>query len=182
MKKIKKEKYPYIANGLRKSSFTLIEVAIYLSLLLLIVFIFSNFVKNIREFSVLSSKISDNILKKNLFADVIKRDLISASSKKLDWNEDKFIFKKYFLNSKDEPDVVCIGYEIRKNSLFRIEGRYDFLNSKWNKRISSFVAPDFESFNLKLHKIRDRVISVEVECKFHKLHEPKNIFTRLRNI
>ena len=195
------KKYLYIVKNTNRQAFTLIEVVIYLALLLFMILIFSNFIKNVREFYSLSSKTTNNILRHNLFVDVIRRDLMGASSKNLDWNESKFVFKKFFLDESGLENIVCIGYEVRKNSLFRIEGRYDFLSSKWHKRISSLIAPDFESLNVVLKKNKDpsfanvrhslgggvrasadKVVSVEIEYKFIKSKEMKNIFMRLRNI
>ena len=181
MKKIRTKKYRYIFNNQNSQSFMLIEVVIYFSLLLLMTLIFSNFIKNTREFSSLSSKTANKLLRNNLFIDVLRRDLICASSKISDWDDSKLVFKKYFLNDFGEQNFNCIGYEVRKKSLFRIEGRYDFLNSRWNKRISSLLTSDIEDLKIKLNKNIDRAVSVDVEYKISKFQEPKNIFVKLRN-
>ena len=97
-----------------KRAFTLIEITIYLSLVLLLSFFLMGIEKNVRDFSHLSHTTTDKILREELLFDVIWRDVMCASPNVSDWDEKNFLFK---LGDRH------IGFEPREGKIARCEWR-----------------------------------------------------------
>jgi hypothetical protein len=95
-----------------RHGFTLIEIVIYISLLLIFSFFLIGIEKNIRDFSLLSHNSTDKILREELLFDVIWRDVVCASPHVSEWDEENFLFKK-----QDK----YVGFEAREGEIARCE-------------------------------------------------------------
>ena len=151
-----------------KKAFTLIELLIYILLstfIILIMFTFLNMqLKNV----ILFNKKTNDVLKKEIVLDFLKRDIQTASCNLCDWNKNNFIFKKYYsdalgnLKSKD----ISWKYLPLKKGFNREEGVYNFITKKWIKKIVNFIGAEFLKCKIGiLEIINNNVTSVYVEYK-----------------
>jgi len=137
-------------RGVKSRSFTLVEVVVYLSLLLILSFCVSRIFFQIRNYSELSKKVLSEKLRYELFFDILHRDLISAYPERLFWDEKNFVFRK-----EGPRGPIDIGFCVKKGAVCRVKGVYDFLGKKWLKKNSSLV-------------LRSLPRKIKIRCKLEK--------------
>ncbi|MBD3231185.1 hypothetical protein GF322_00830 [Candidatus Dependentiae bacterium] len=151
----------------KKIAFTLIEFSIYLSLFSIFCLLTFNFLITINRNIFFSISKNEKFIRKNVAFDLLRRDLMCASAKLSDWDQNKLIFRKNILNKKGKIESFCIGWEILKGDLIRIDGEYDFITKNWIKRNLSKAFANLKNLNftLKLNRTLRFVKSVEVEVQ-----------------
>ena len=133
-------------------AFTLIELLIYIiSFSFLAVVAFGFLIQTQQK---ISSKIfqTEQIIRNSVALDLLKRDLMSASLDKSDWDTQNYVFRKIFLSKKGLPCAVCVGWQATDDGLLRIEGAYDFSLHKWIRKIESRVNQNTKGLSIKLNE------------------------------
>jgi len=148
-----------------RSAFTLIELVVYMALLSvfsLMVFGFLSWAHQLlsKRVSLLTSGVSVAAA-----LDVVRRDLMSGSANPTLWHGKACVMTKEFLDQRGSPTSVCVGWDLEKGRLRRIEGLYDFTHNRWGQRTFSTVAKGFKSFAMRpiLSKDRSRIVSVLID-------------------
>ncbi len=120
-------------------AFTLIELLIYIASFSFLAVVAFGFL--IQTQQKISSKVfqSEQIIRNSIALDLLKRDLISASLDKSDWDLPNCVFRKIFLSKKGLPRAVCVGWQVADDGLLRLEGTYDFILHKWVRKVVSRV-------------------------------------------
>lgn len=147
-----------------KKAFTLIELSTYLAVFSFFIFLVFSFFRQTQNAIFLNLKDKEKIVRNFIAIDLLKRDLICASSNKCDWDLKNFVFKKNYLDKKNEKKSICIGWKAEnKNGLSRIEGQYDFILKKWGHKIISPVNKQIKNFNFdfKSDKCNQSIDSIE---------------------
>ena len=122
-----------------QQAFTLIELIIYLAIFTFLTLLSFSFLSHIQKSVFINSSKSEKNIRLQLAADLLRRDLMSASCNKYDWNTNDFVFKKVFLDQNGIENETCICWKIDKKGLTRIYGEYSFAANKWIKRTMSRV-------------------------------------------
>ena len=141
---------------MKSRAFTLIELLVYLTLFSFFTLLSFGFLNEINIKVFLSIKKNEKIVRTNIALDLLRRDLMCASSNIHDWDQSywgqqELIFRKKVLNKNGEKESRCISWKIIKGNLTRIDGEYDFVTRKWVKRNFSKVGGDFEKLTFNLH-------------------------------
>jgi type II secretory pathway component PulJ len=135
-----------------RRAFTFIELLIYLSsMAFLATIVFSFFLSTQNRISILSKQ-SENEIRAFIATDLMRRDLMSASSNPVDWNLQDKVFKKNVLDKNSYEKILCVGFKADKDGLKRLEGDYDFSAQKWRKKITSRVNYNVKNLKFKLKK------------------------------
>lgn len=147
------------------AGFYLTETIIYIalsSLFFILLFQFTNqMYKNYRAVSSNLNSQSWSVV------DLIARDL-QKTNQILSIEKNKIIFS---------IDKIDICWELIKNSLYRIEGKYDKKNNKWANSIKSLVHYNISAISFKKD---GQCISIELEIKT--LNFKRDVFIRNREI
>ncbi len=119
-------------------AFTIIELLVYTALFSLFMLCVGGFFHSM-YFSVRfqNGKVMQQV-QNALAIDMIRRDLMSASTSPEDWDEQAFVCRKCTLMASNKPETVCVGWRMNKNRLQRIEGTYDFAKRVWLKKTGSY--------------------------------------------
>lgn len=141
---------------MKSRAFTLIELLVYLTLFSFFALLSFGFLSEINIKVFLSIKKNEKIVRTNIALDLLRRDLMCASSNIHDWDQSywgqqELIFRKKTLNKNGEKESKCINWKIIKGNLTRIDGEYDFVTRKWVKRNFSKVGGNFETLTFNLH-------------------------------
>ena len=165
--------------------YSLIEVMVYMTLLLILSVVLGRMAWQIWEYSILSNKSIDELLRRELFFDVLRRDMLSASPEPGHWDEERLVFRKETLRGRG---IVTrdVGFIIEKGKIFRVEGNYDFDERVWIERKKpSLLADKVASMRWRLkiceNKICKMVRSVSVFVKSTSVSSLFRIYLRLRN-
>ena len=174
-----------------RKAFTLIELMIYLSLLVLLTTILLRTGLQTKLFSDFLGKNTDLILREHLMVDVLERDLQSASCKLADWDLENNIFIKKWLDVSGTERMVAVSFPVKNNRILRCSGKYDFVRNRWLKKVSSVLCPRVKLIEWRVVREGKRVCGervtgeqvrgVWVTIKRERLHKPLNFFVRLRN-
>ncbi|MBD3273591.1 hypothetical protein GF385_04560 [Candidatus Dependentiae bacterium] len=158
---------------MNKKGFSLIELIVYLS-------IFSSFV--LLSFTSLATFFKDffkefesnkKFIRNSIILDLLKRDLICSSPKITYWDKNNFVFRKKYPNK----NYLDISWQMRKDGVYRLIGKYDYLQNKWFKKNVaklSFTNCSF-SFFLKKDLTKNFVKNIKI------LFDDKEIFINYRN-
>lgn len=134
------------------SGFTLIEFLIYISLLSCAYILFFS-ASNKAILNILSINRNQNReLELSLAADLLRRDLLSASMFEQDWVEPLFIFKKQGLSLKNKDLSTSVCWYIGRLGLMRAEGLFEFAQRKWQNKAVSLVCKDVSKIEARLQK------------------------------
>lgn len=120
-----------------KKAFTLIELMIYVVLFSFVSLLIFGFLRYCNTVLVQTTKRNEQIIRTSLVYDILKRDLLCASCNAIDWDMDNMVFKKTGQARDGKAVYACVGWQFRKDGVFRIQGEYDFIQKKWKKRKSS---------------------------------------------
>ncbi len=136
---------------MKSRAFTLIELLVYLTLFSFFALLSFGFLNEINTKVFLSIKKNEKIVRTHIALDLLRRDLMCASSNIYDWDQQELIFRKKVLNKNGEKESKCINWKIIKGNLTKIDGEYDFVTRKWIKRSFSKVGGNFEKLTFNLH-------------------------------
>ena len=93
-----------------KKAFALLEFTIYSGIFSFFVLLIFDFFSREQRHLLLMSKQNEKIVRNLLAMDLLKRDLLSASSYVEDWDENDFVFRKMTLNKKVQQIVFAGRY------------------------------------------------------------------------
>ena len=133
-------------------AFTLIELLIYIASFSFLAVVAFGFL--IQTQQQISSKVfqTEQLIRNSIALDLIKRDLMSASLDKSDWDKQNYVFRKIFLSKKGLPRAVCVGWQVNDDGLSRLEGIYDFILHKWVRKVVSRVNQNIKNLSIKLNE------------------------------
>lgn len=154
-------------------AFTLIELVIYLAIFSIFSLLALGYLSTF--YGKIFKEINENkkTIRNSIVFDLLKRDLVSASPNHSYWNEKEFVFRKKHLNGY----FTDISWQMRKDGVYRLIGRYDFVKRKWIKKNVARLDFEFYKFNFILNKdaTKNFIIGVRI------LLEDKEIIIGLRN-
>lgn len=166
----------------KRGGFTLLELVVYLGLFSVLVSVMGR--ASVQVIARLASLYAETnkVIREALFIDVVRRDLLSASSSVMEWDTKHFVFRKKRLNNLCEPVITDIGFVVTtscgEKKLLRYEGRYDFARSIWCKKITSVVSDCIDSLSLSCDPAQRRArVSYRLVCN----SVQKSFCVRLRN-
>jgi type II secretory pathway component PulJ len=132
---------------MKKNAFSLLELMIYLGLGLLFSTILFSCFTTFQIYFTQQTIFYDKTIRTLLALDLVKRDLMSASTRAEDWSPSG-IFAKETLNQKNNEQTLSVYWSIKKNRLQRIEGAYNHVQKKWSKKKTSFLGGFVSNFSL----------------------------------
>lgn len=127
---------------MNKAGFSIIEFLIYLAISALIfigVFRYFNCVQksfaSVKESALMMGWLHGA-------CDIIAHDSMAADCRQEFWHctSDECVF---------QTASGAVGWQLKKNRLYRIAGSYDFVNKKWQQRRKTIVAQQVEKFSMQ---------------------------------
>jgi type II secretory pathway component PulJ len=127
---------------MNKAGFSIIEFLIYLAISALIfmgVFRYFNSVQKsfatVKESALMMGWLHGA-------CDIMAHDSMGADCNQALWHctSDECVFKTV---------SGAVGWQLKKNRLYRIAGSYDFVNKKWQQRRKTIVAQQVEKFSMQ---------------------------------
>lgn len=169
-------------------AFTLIELLIYMVLLTIHALLIFSFINTV----IMASKQAKNLERTGistiLALDVVKKDLMQAQQDPRVWDCDHGVFVKEFLDEKNRPDAVCVGWELffdnrRGSMLRRSQGLYDFTKHAWVKRSVSMLGCSLTQFGLQvfIDKEQGVVKAAQIRYQIDQASGGEVLKVRLRN-
>ena len=167
------ETFNFTDVSIIKKAFTLIELVVYLAIFSVFSLLIFGYVSTFYKKVFIDFKENKKIIRNTIVFDLLKRDLICASESCDHWNEKDFVFRKKHLNGQ----FTDVSWQMRKEGIYRLLGKYDFVGKKWIKKNVAKLDFDFYKFSFILNKdITSKSIS-SVNISF----DSKEIFVYLRN-
>lgn len=141
------------ASMRNKHGFSLIECLIYGAITSLVsILLFSFFNNTITSLRLIADR-EYNFLAAWTAHQLLCKDIQMADCKSASWYS--------------EPDITicrisneCIGWQLRKGSLYRLKGNYDFNAKQWLNKSSALVMQNVKHFKLELNKQENMITSV----------------------
>jgi hypothetical protein len=143
-------------------AFSLIECMIYLSCTtMLSLFVFGFASSLYKDVSHARSALHAHLYLQ-LARDVVKRDLLGASGFLQDYDVEKNIFKKYWIDHAGRRQFAWIGYQVRPKGLARFQGIYDPQGGTWKKKSVSSLPAQIRQLDLScsLDEVTKQVLRV----------------------
>ncbi len=168
---------------MRENAYSLFELIIYLSLFSFIAMLFLGVISRTQLRLMKSAYKQEILLRQVLAIDLLRRDLISASTLSPEWVEQEGIFKKITLTSKNQQQEVSVCWFISKNGLMRAQGKYNFAKHEWNSKSECLVCKTIKQINFILVKsdLEGFCFGVWVLYKGEGFDQEKRAFVRFRN-
>lgn len=164
----------------KSGAFTLIELLIYLALFSFFAVLFFGFFLNVRQNLESAKKRNLEAIRVQVIFDLLKRDLLCASSAPSDWDFNQNVFKKNILNKNGDPAQICVGYVTDKKGVCRKEGFYDFKNNRWIQASYAHVGCEISDLKITERFGADSCVSgVNIEVLVNK--RKISVFVCLRN-
>ncbi len=116
------------------AAFTLMELLVYMVLFAGVAVVMMSSCSIIRDWSSRAIKQQHSALAQALGLDVIMRDIASASCKVTNWSIGKGVFRKEFLNDKQQLVQYDVGYSCTRGVLMREQGFFDYTKDQWRQR------------------------------------------------
>ena len=163
-----------IGKTYKSKGFTLIELIIYLAIFSIFSLLAFGYISTF--YRKIFTEINENkkIIRRSIVFDLLKRDLVSASPNCSYWNEKKFVFRKKHLNGQ----FTDISWQMRKDGVYRLLGKYDFVKKKWIKK--NVARLDFEFYKMRFFLNKDATKNFVSNVKIL-LSDDKEIIVCLRN-
>lgn len=155
------------------SAFTLIELVIYLAIFSMFSLLIFGYVSTFYKKVFIDFKENKKIIRNSIVFDLLKRDLACASESCNYWNEKDFVFRKNHIDGQ----FTDISWQMRKDGIYRLLGKYDFIKKKWIKKNVAKLDFYFYKFSFFLNKDGAGRFISSVKIFF----DGKEIFVRLRN-
>jgi type II secretory pathway pseudopilin PulG len=174
----------------KPAGFSLVEFLVYLVLFSFISVLFLGVASRAQLRFTKTSASQENLLRQVIAIDLLRRDLMSASSIVTDWDVlQNNVFKKMTLTDKNRPQSVCVSWFILPRGLMRAQGEYDFAKHEWINRTSCIVCASINSINFILQKNAAKELSginkfcfgVWVVYKDAGSGQEKKFFVKFRN-
>ena len=153
--------------------FTLIELVIYLAIFSIFSLLIFGYISTFYKKVFVDFKENKKIIRNSIVFDLLKRDLVCAKEDCNYWNEKDFVFRKNLLNGQ----FTDISWQMRKDGIYRLLGKYDFIKKRWIKKNTAKLDFDFYKFSFFLNKDKVGRFILSVKIFF----EGKEIFVYLRN-
>ena len=127
-----------------KTAFTLLELVVYsvlFSVLTLLIAGFCSFIFiSLRQYNHRVTMTTKNMLA----LDALRRDVMSACFEPAQWDAQRCVFVKEYLDRRGHAQKQCVGWDCVRLSndtpaLRRSVGEYDFKNHQWLRRVSHTV-------------------------------------------
>ncbi len=148
---------------------TLLEIMLYCALLSMLILYVFRFYTMVHNFVIQEGAAYDVVCRQAIAIDLMRREILSASSKPAEWDDKKNVFKKTYLDVKGNWTSISVGYTILKNRLYRIEGNYNFVQSLWVQKRSCCIGAGFEKIDWQLlrNELTNSIrgITVSYKCK-----------------
>ena len=169
-------------------AFTLIEVVLYFSLLMIFILVVGRITGQVFQFANFSDDRINSSLEREMFFDIVSREVLSASCSREDWGDDEFIFKKKFIDKDGNATSCDIGFILKDKKIFRrsklVCTRPVCAKRVCAKPVWSLLCRGVTSLKSKLSLTKkNRVVGVSVEVKFESNGSSKKYsrYFRLRN-
>lgn len=149
----------------KSDAYTLTEFLIYILLSTLIYVLFLG-VLNREWIEILKIGYKQNMeLEIALAGDIIRRDLLCASSVCSNWRESDFIIKKQILGSSDMVSDEWVRWYVSENALLRAVGKYDSFKNVWQSNDVCVVCSNIRQIelNLSVDKLLGFVVGASVK-------------------
>jgi len=178
------------------AGFSLVEFLIYTVLFSFIAVLFFGVASRAQFKFTTTTCAQENLLRQVIAIDLLRRDLMSASSIFSDWDvQQNTVFKKMTLTLKNRPQSACVCWFITARGLMRSQGEYDFAKHEWINRTSCIVCQSINSIKFILQEnltkefradeefldARKNCIGVWVIYKDAGAGQEKKFFVKFRN-
>ena len=155
---------------MKTTGFTLLELLVYCFLFSFFTILVAGFGQVVFTVIKQQSTKTSNALRNAVVLDLLRRDLMSASMNKINWDTAAFVFKKELVDAHGVFSSVCVGWEgvslkdVRMG-VRRSEGIYDFALRQWKSRSLSALGAAMHDLqlSLKLSNDRQRVVHAIVQ-------------------
>jgi len=123
----------------KKRAFTLVELLVYLFLFSVLALTVFRSARSLHDDFICSEDPNERIVRLLLPIDIFERDVMTARCQQESWDEENMVFVKEGQDRQGGLQATCVGWQVSDNKLWRLEGDYDFIHSRWNKKVVRMV-------------------------------------------
>ena len=150
--------YNYHSNMNTHQGFSLIECLIYSAITGFLSILLFSFFNNVTSSIRLVSNRENDSLSLWSAHQLFCKDIQMADAQSNLWHKssDGIVCK---------VGDACIGWQLRKNSVYRLKGDYDFSAQQWRRKSTALVVQNVKHFRVELHGQEKMVTAVRYELE-----------------
>lgn len=165
----------------KNPAFTLFELVVYCGVISIIIpMIFSFFSRGIYEVRK-TIGIKETHVKNTIALSVLRSDVISASMSRHEWEDNCFVFKKYYRTMQGEFVEQWVGWECCNEGLKRSSGLWDNVEGQWHKKSTSIYHCDITDLHLKKTGTKNTLQGIVLTYSLKNVIDHQTMYIRLRN-